>query len=230
MEKTLFLDLIEGYYNTQLTRFQLQYFFSTNKYLAVSCPRRGGKSFIAQIDALYTCTTPDKRVVIILPNKASLNITREDLIDKTNALSGYIEVSNSNTSTICFNNGSVIHLLTASNAENDFIGCRFNKVIIEEPDYIKNIEDVIMRLEICMTFSPDAQIKLIGTHSINNHNLKSYMLNPYYEKISVTAKSIYSPMTNQQLEQLKREIQDDNVFYLQHLNEVTPSILNRLIK
>ena len=38
MEKTLFLDLIEGYYNTQLTRFQLQYFFSTNKYLAVSCP------------------------------------------------------------------------------------------------------------------------------------------------------------------------------------------------
>ena len=56
------------------------------------------------------------------------------------------------------------------------------------------------------------------------------MLNPYYEKISVTAKSIYSPMTNQQLEQLKKEIQDDDVFYLQHLNEVTPSILNRLIE
>ena len=230
MEKTLFLDLIEGYYNTQLTRFQLQYFFSTNKYLAVSCPRRGGKSFIAQLDALYTCTTPDKRVLFILANKAMLNHTKNDLINKANALSGYIEVSNSNANTICFNNGSVIHLLVVNNADYDFIGCRFNKVVIEEPDYIKNIEDVITRLEICMTSSPDAQFKLIGTHSISNHNLKSYMLNPYYEKISVTAKSIYSPMTNQQLEQLKKEIQDDDVFYLQHLNEVTPSILNRLIE
>lgn len=227
MEKTVFLDLIERHLGTQLVRYQLQFFFNSSRYLAVSCPRRGGKSFITNLDALYTCTEPNKRVVIILPNQTSVEAAIRNIRRMTEALDGYVEIANTNRTTIFFNNGSTIYLLSGNAVLENYRGCRFNKVIIEEPDYIKNIEELMTTLELCTLEFPDAQLKMIGTHGVTKHNLKSYMLNPYFEKITVTAHSIYNPMSRERLNEIESTMDSDR-FSLEYLNEITPSLFERL--
>lgn len=224
MDKTLFLDLIERHYGSQLSRFQLQYFFTSNKYVAASCPRRGGKSFVSNLDALHTCTTPGKKVAIILPGEDAVRIANREITEMVEALDGYIEIRRSNRNTICFNNNSEIKLLSGCQCIDNFRGCRLNKVIIEEPDFTKNIEELITVLECCMISFEDSQLKMIGTHSASNHNLKSYMLSPYYEKIIATPSSVYDPINIETLNEMREMIGDNARFRLEFLNEVSPSL------
>lgn len=226
MEKTIFIDLIERSYNSQLARYQLQYLFSSSRYVAASCPRRGGKSFIAQLDTLYTCTTPNKKAAIILPNRTSIDAAKANITRMVQALNGYIEIEGTNRDTIIFNNNSVIYLLSGSQILENSRGRRLNKVTIEEPDFIDNIEELINVLDCCMLSVEDAQLKMIGTHSVSKHNLKSYMLNPYYDKITVTADSVYNPMSRQALNEIRSTMINSNAFKLQYLNEITPSLFN----
>lgn len=224
MDKTLFLDLIERHYNSQLSRFQLQYFFTSNRYVAASCPRRGGKSFVTNLDSLYTCTTPGKRVAIILPGEDAVRIAKREITEMVEALNGYIRIQRSNRNTIYFNNNSEIRLLSGFQHVDNYRGCRFNKVIIEEPDFIKNIEELIIILECCMASFEDSQLKMIGTYSVSNHNLISYMLSPYYEKIIATPSSVYNPINRETLNEIREMIGDNARFKLEFLNEVSPSL------
>lgn len=224
MNKTLFLDLIERHYGSQLSRFQLQYFFSSSKYVAASCPRRGGKSFITNLDSLYACTTPGKRVVIILPGECHIRLAKEQIIEMVEVLNGYIAIERSNRNTIYFNNNSTLYLYSGLNPLENYRGCRFNKVTIEEPDCIKDIEPLKQILECCMFAVEDAQLKMIGTHSASIHNLKSYMLSPYFEKVTGTIHTVYNPISRQRLSEMEAEMGDSAQFRLEFLNEISPAV------
>lgn len=226
MDKTLFLDLIERYYNSQLSRFQLQYFFTSHRYVAASCPRRGGKSFVTNLDSLYACTIPNKRVAIILPGTDAIKIAKREITEMVEALDGYIEIERSNMNTIYFNNNSTLYLFSGASQPESYRGQRLNKVTIEEPDFIKNIEDLEITLNCCMGIFEDSQLKMIGTHSASNHNLKSYMLSPYYEKIIATPSSVYDPINRETLNEMREMIGDNARFRLEFLNEVSPSLWN----
>lgn len=226
MDKTLFLDLIERHYNSQLSRFQLQYFFSSNRYVAASCPRRGGKSFVAIVDSLYTCSTPGKNVALLLPNWTAVKYTKEEI---NNAMHAFIEVfriERTTNNVVYFDNGSVLHILSTGMPIDSFRGMRLNKVVIDEPDTIADIEQLKLTLECCMQSYEDAQFKMIGTHSSSRHNLKSYMLSPYFEKVTGTIHTIHNPMNRQRLSELEAEMGDNAQFRLEILNEVSPDIWN----
>lgn len=226
MDKTLFLDLIERHYGSQLSRFQLQYFFSSNRYVAASCPRRGGKSFIAIVDSLYTCTAPNKQVALLLPNWTVIKRTKEEIRNMMHSLTGHLSIQRMSNDAIYFNNNSVLHLLSAQAVTDSFRGMRLNKVVIDEPDTIADIEQLKLTLECCMQAYEDAQFKMIGTHSLSRHNLKSYMLSPYFEKVTGTIHTVYNPMNRQRLSELEAEMRDSAQFRLEILNEVSPAIWN----
>ena len=227
MEKVDFLNLIEGYYNIQLTKPQLQYFFTGSRNVAMSSPRRGGKSFIANMDSLYTCTIPNKSVAIVFPSETQAKLAKEEIINMTDALIGYIHVLDSVSNYIRFSNGSKIYLLIAKNFDDGSKGCRFNKVTIEEPDHISNdIESIEQRAGACMCINEDAQLKIVGTHGTVRHNLAAYLLNPYFESITVTLNNTHLNYSRERLVELSQEMRED-LFFLEILNQITPSMLNK---
>lgn len=225
MEKIDFLNLIEGHYGLQLTKPQLQYFFAENKYVAMTCPRRGGKSFIAYMDSLYPCTTPNTKVAIVLPYEHGVKIAKDEIINMANALNEYMHILSSLSNCIQFSNGSKIYLFNAKNFEAGVCGCRLNQVTIEEPDQMVNMESIKHIAEACMCPNENAQFKIIGTHGISRHNLAAYMLSPYFKSITATLNNTHVRYTREQLHALESALPQE-VYSLEILNHMTPSILN----
>lgn len=232
MDKTLFLNLIEKHFEFQLNKTQLQFFYSSGMYTVMSTPRRAGKDFVALMDCLHTCTTPNNTVLMIVPTVSESNIVLQLFNDMINAFKEHIEVNRimrNNNITISFTNNSELIILPARTIEGDCRGKKINKAIITEPDYINcNIEDLILRLQSCMCIFPNAQLKMIGTHGISKHNLMAYMMNPYFEKITASYKDIvgenYSYLDLQNLE----ESMDTTTYQLEVLNMITPTMLNEI--
>ncbi|MEG1494709.1 MAG: hypothetical protein RR406_00195 [Bacilli bacterium] len=226
MEKINFLDYIERHYGFQLTSSQLKYYFTTNKYVVMTSPRKGGKTFIASLDALQTCTTPNKNVCIVIGSEIERRFIQNYIIDIVESLNGYITIDFINDNQIKFTNNSNIYF---KSNEFDSRGTKFNKAIISEPDSINDMEDLILRLELCMAICPDAQIKLVGTHMRNKTNLISYMLNPYYEKIQITYNQLHYRHSEEDLRKI-REIMDTVSYNLEILNNISPNVIGAMFQ
>lgn len=226
MEKINFLNLIEGYYGFQLTKPQLQYFFTGNRYVAMSSPRRGGKSFITNMDSLYACTIPNTKVAIILPYEHGIKLAKDEIIDMANALNGYLHIHGNHYKSIHFSNGSIIYFFTGKSFDNDSRGHKLDKITIEEPDYMDNIELIKLRAEACMCINENAQFKMVGTHGTSKHNLAAYLLNPYFESITATLNSTHLNYDREKLNEFEQDLPEE-LYSLEILNQITPSILNR---
>ncbi|MGL5765977.1 MAG: hypothetical protein ACRCX8_10090 [Sarcina sp.] len=224
MEKIEFLNVIERAMDIQFTKSQLEYFFTSNRYVAMSSPRNGGKSFVVSMDSLYTCTAPNKKACIIFTHRTEIDIIKHYISNVISLLENYIQIQQSTVDRITFNNGSEIIFKHAFSCDS-LRGYKFNKITLIEPDSIKNLEEIINNnLEPLIAIYTDAQIKLIGTHEINSINLLSYMMNSYYYTIRASHRELPISLTSEEVIQLK-QIMGRARYELEMENRITPNIL-----
>lgn len=228
MNKVDFLNKIEQHYGFQFNKSQLQFFFLENKFTVMSSPKRGGKTLIASMDALYTCTNVNKTVCLIAPNKEEKQLIYNYITKMVIALKSGLSINRMTSDGIYFNNNSS---LLIKSPDYMFRGYRFDKAIIVEPDLVtEDIQKLIdYQLLPCLAVNANSQLKLIGTHKKGCFNLIAYMMNPYYEKIQMTYQQSHLSYTNEEQEDYVNN-NGMTSFKLEVLNEITPYVFDDMFE